>query len=184
MSTEMQLMTADELLAMPDDCFRYELIKGELIRKPLRWHIHGRLALCIAVPLYQHVLAHNLGIVYAAGTGFLIHRNPDTVRAPDAAFIRERRRDDAGEIEGYWAGAPDLVVEIVSPADSVGIVEDKVAEWIEAGSRLVWVVSLNLHTVTVYRTLTEIVVLTENDMLDGGDVVPGFRIAVAEIFAE
>lgn len=176
-------MTADELLAMPDDCFCYELIKGELIRMPPPGHIHGRVAMRVADPLYQHVIANNLGIVYAAGTGFLIHRNPDTVRAPDAAFIQQQRVENAGAIEGYWVGAPDLVVEVVSLTDSVGYVEEKVAEWIEAGSRLVWVVSPKMHTVTVYRSLTEIVVLTENDTLDGGVVVPGFQISIAEIFS-
>jgi Uma2 family endonuclease len=182
MSTEVQLMTADELLAMPDDGFCYELVKGELIRMPPPGHIHGRVTMRVAGPLYQHVIANNLGIVYAAETGFLIHQNPDTVRAPDAAFVQQQRVDSAGEIEGYWVGAPDLAVEVVSPSDSVGYVEDKVAEWIEAGSRLVWVVSPKLRTVTVYRSLTDITTLTEKDMLNGNDVVPGFQMRVSEIF--
>jgi len=183
MSTEVQLMTADELLALPRGQFRYELIKGELIRRPLRGRIHGSMVMRVAGPLYQHVTSNDLGIVYAAGTGFLIHRNPDTVRAPDAAFI-QRRRENASEVEAYWSGAPDLVVEIVSPTDTVGYVEDKVAEWIEADSQLLWVVSPNMHTVTVYRSLTEIEVLSENDTLNGCDVVPGLQIPIAEIFAE
>jgi Uma2 family endonuclease len=183
MSTEIHLITADELLVMPDDGVRYELVKGELIRKPLRRHINGRVSISVAAPLFQHVSANNLGIVYAAGTGFLIHQNPDTVRAPDVAFVQQQRVEPIGGVDGYWVGAPDLVVEVVSPVDSVGDLKDKVGEWIEAGSRLVWVVSLKMHTVTVYRSLTEIEVLTENDTLDGGDVVPGFQITVAEIFA-
>jgi Uma2 family endonuclease len=184
MSTELQLMTADQLLAMPADGFRDELIKGQLIRKPLRGHLHGRLAVSVAASLYQHVTANNLGIVYAAGTGFLINQNPDTVRAPDVAFIQQKRVERIGEIEGYWIGAPDLVVEVVSPSDSVEYVEDKVTEWIEAGTRLVWLVSPTMHTITVYHSLTEIVVLTENDTLDGGEILPGFQISVSEIFAE
>src|SRR5688500_15428079 len=182
MSTETQLMTADELLAMPDDGFRYELIKGELIRMPPPGHIHGRVTMRVAGPSYQHVIANNLGIVYAAETGFLIHQNPDTVRAPDAAFVQHQRVESTGEVDGYWVGAPDLVVEVVSPTDSVGYVEEKVAEWIEAGSRLVWVISPKLRTVTVYRSLTDVSTLTEKDTLDGNDVVPGFQITVAEIF--
>ncbi|MGH9972053.1 MAG: Uma2 family endonuclease [Pyrinomonadaceae bacterium] len=175
-------VTAAELLAMPDDGFRYELVKGELIRVPPPGHEHGRVAMNIAGPLYQHVMSNNLGEVYAAETGFLIHQNPDTVRAPDSAFIRRERLEGLGPIEGYWVGAPDLCVEVVSPSDSVGYVEEKVTEWIAAGSRLVWVVSPKLKTVTVYKSLAEIVTLTENDMLDGADVVPGFRLAVVEIF--
>jgi Uma2 family endonuclease len=183
MSTEVKLMTADELLVMPDDGFRYELIKGELIRKPLRGHIHGRVSISVASPLYQHVNANNLGIVYAAGTGFLIHQNPDTVRAPDVAFVQQQSVEHICETEGYWVGAPDFVVEVVSPTDSVGYIEDKVAAWIDVGSRLIWVVSPTMHTVTVYRSLTDIAILTENDRLDGGDVVPGFQIPIADIFA-
>ena len=182
MSTQVQLMTADELLVMPDDGFRYELIRGELIRKPLRGHIHGRVVMDVAGPLYQHVISNDLGIVYAAGTGFLIHQNPDTVRAPDAAFVQQHV-ENASEIEGYWVGAPDLVVEVVSPTDSVGYVEDKIVEWIEAGSRMVWVVSSKLRTVTVYRSLTEITTLTERDTLDGNDVLPGFQMSITEVFA-
>ena len=182
MSTEIQLMTADELLAMPDDGFCYELIRGELIRMPPPGHIHGRVTMRIASPLYQHVIANKLGIVYAAETGFLIHQNPDTVRAPDAAFVEQQRVENAGEVEGYWVGAPDLAVEVVSPSDSVGYVEDKVQQWIEAGSRLVWVISPKLRTVTVYRSLTDVTTLTEKDTLDGNDVVPGFQMSVSEIF--
>ena len=182
MSTEVQLMTADELLIMPDDGFCYELIKGELIRMPPPGHIHGRVTMRIAGPLYQYVLSNKLGIVYAAETGFLIHQNPDTVRAPDAAFVERQRVDSAGEVEGYWVGAPDLAVEVVSPSDSVGYVEDKVEQWIEAGSRLVWVISPKLRTVTVYRSLADITILTEKDTLDGNDVVPGFQMSVSDIF--
>lgn len=182
-STITRLVTADELLAMPDDGFRYELVKGELIRMPPPGHEHGVVAMNVAGPLYQHVKGNNLGVVYAAETGFLIHQNPDTVRAPDAAFIRRERIDATGSVKGYWVGAPDLVVEVVSPGDTVGGVEGKVAEWLNSGSRMVWVVSPKLHTVTVYCSLTDIMMLTEKDTLDGGDVVPGFRIALAEIFA-
>ena len=182
MSTEVQLMTGDELLVMPDDGFCYELIKGELIRMPPPGHIHGRVVMRVAGPLYQYVISNKLGIVYAAETGFLIHQNPDTVRAPDAAFVAQHRVDNAGAVEGYWVGAPDLAVEVVSPSDSVGYVEDKVEQWIEAGSRLVWVISPKLRTVTVIRSLTDITALTEKDTLDGNDVVPGFQMSVSDIF--
>jgi len=185
MSTEVQLMTADELLAMPDDGFVYELIKGELIKvSPPPGHEHGLVAMNIAGPLYSYAKTKNLGNVYAAETGFLLEQDPDTVRAPDVAFVRRERIQKAGTVEGYWIGAPDLAVEVLSPSDTVRRIEGEVAEWLESGSRLVWVVRPKMHTVTVYRSLTEIVVLTEKDTLDGGDVVPGFQIPIAEIFAE
>lgn len=185
MSTEVKLMTADELLAMPDDGFCYELIKGELIKvSPPPGHEHGLVAMNLASPLYEYVKNKKLGKVYAAETGFLLEQNPDTVRAPDVAFVRRERFEEAGPIKGYWIGAPDLAVEVLSPSDTVRKVEGKVAHWLESGARTVWIVSPKLHTVTVYRSLTEIEVLTERDMLDGGDVVPGFQLSIADIFAE
>ena len=185
MSTEVQIMTADELLAMPNDGFVYELIKGELIKvSPPPGYEHGIVAMNIAGPLYEYIKKKNLGKVCAAETGFLLEQNPDTVRAADAAFVRRERVDQAGLVEGYWVGAPDLAVEVLSPSDTVRRVEGKVAQWLEAGTRMLWVVSPRLRTVTVYRSLTNIETLTENDTLDGGDVVTGFQIPVAEIFAE
>jgi len=185
MSTEVKLMTADELLAMPDDGFVYELIKGELIKvSPPPGHEHGLVAMNIAGPLYEYAKKQHLGNVYAAETGFLLEQNPDTVRAADVAFVRRERIEKAGPVQGYWIGAPDLAVEVLSPSDTVRRVEGKVAEWLESGTSVVWVVSPKMRSVTVYRSLTEIVVLTEKDTLDGGVVVPGFQISVAEIFAE
>jgi Uma2 family endonuclease len=184
MSTEVKLMTADELLAMPDDGFVYELINGELIKVSPPGHEHGLVTMNIAGPLYDYAKKKSLGQVYAAETGFLIEQNPDSVRTADVAFVRRERIEKAGQVQGYWIGPPDLVVEVISPSDTVRRVEGKVAQWLKSGARRIWVVSPKMHTVTVYRSLTEIVVLTKNDTLDGGDVVPGFQIPIAEIFAE
>src|SRR5262249_57398351 len=98
------------------------------------------------------------------------------------AFVRNEIIEKTGRLEGYRSGAPDLVVEVLSPSDRAIKVEAKVAQWLETGAQMVWVVSPELHTVTVYRSLTSIVVLTANDTLDGSDVVPGFQIEVAKIF--
>jgi len=185
MSTELQLMTADELLAKPDDGFVYELIKGELIKvSPPPGHEHGLVAMNIAGPLYEYVKKHQLGNVYAAETGYVLEQNPDTIRAADVSFIRRERIENAGRIRGYWVGAPDLAVEVISPSDTVGRIEGKVGEWLKGGVRVLWVVSPNLRNVTVYRTLTDIETLTEKDILGGGDVVPGFELSIPEIFAE
>ena len=178
-----QPMTADELLAMPDDGFCYELVEGELIRMPPPGFVHGVRTIKLTTPLDNHVSAHRLGVVCAAEAGFLLAQNPDTVRAPDIAFVRRERIEKAGEVKGYWVGAPDLAVEVTSPGDTIREVEYKAAQWLEAGARMVWVVSPKLRTVTVDRSLTDIVVLTEKDTLDGGEVVPGFQIRVAEIFS-
>jgi len=185
MSTEVQLMTADELLAKPDDGFVYELIKGELIKvSPPPGHEHGLVAMNIAGPLFEYVKTKNLGHVYAAETGYLLEQNPDTVRAADVSFVRRERIEKEKPVQGYWKGAPDLAVEVISPSDTVGRIEGKVAEWLQSGARVVWIVSPTMRTVTVYRSLTDIVTFTEKDTLDGGDVVPGFQIAIADIFAE
>jgi Uma2 family endonuclease len=176
-------MTADELLAMPSDGYRYELVKGELIRMSPAGFNHGEVAMNIGSALHRYVKQNKLGQVCAAETGFILAHNPDTVRAPDSAFIRRDRVSAAGKVKGYWIGAPDLAVEVTSPGDTVREVEEKVAEWLEAGTRMVWVVSPKLKNVTVYRSLSDVMTLTENEMLDGGDVVPGFEIKIADIFA-
>ncbi len=175
-------VTADELLEMPDDGHCYELVKGELHMAPPPGSEHGEVTMNLAGPLYQHVKNNNLGVVYAAETGFKLESNPDTVRAPDVAFVQIESVQQTGRLPGYRSGSPDLAVEVLSPSDRVSRVEEKVSEWLEAGARMVWVVSPKLHTVTVYHSLTDIVTLTGKDTLDGGDVVPGFQIKVAEIF--
>ena len=182
MATTDQLVTAEELLRMPDDGYRYELVRGELRKMAPAGHLHGRIAINVTTPLDRHVRAHTLGTVYAAETGFKLASNPDIVRAPDLAFIRRERVEAVGDVEGYWPGAPDLAVEVISPSDTYAEVQEKVFDWIEAGTQMVILVMPRKRAVTVYRSLTDIVMLTEHDTLDGGDVVPGWKIPVRELF--
>jgi Uma2 family endonuclease len=145
-------------------------------------YIHGRVVMNLSTPLDQYVRAHNLGTVCAAETGFKLASNPDTVRAPDVAFIRRERVEEVGDVGGYWPGAPDLVVEVISPSDTYSEVEEKILEWLEAGVRLVIVANPRKRVITVYRSLTDITVLTEHDVLSGGDVVPGWTMLVRHVF--
>ena len=182
MTTTGQKITAEDLLRMPDDGFRYELVKGELRKMAPAGMRHGYLANRVAWRLTQHVEAHKLGYVCTAEPGFRLASNPDTVRAPDVAFIGQERVEEIGDVEGYWPGAPDLAVEVISPNDIYTEVEDKVLAWLDAGTRMVVVVNPRRETVTVYRSLSDVTILTKNDTLEGKDVVPGWTMAIEDLF--
>lgn len=183
MSATTQSVTAEQLLTMPSDGFRYALVKGELRKMSPGNAEHGAIIVRITVPLGAYVLSHNLGEAFGAETGFVLARKPDTVLAPDLAFVRRDRIPSSGLPRTFWEGAPDLVVEVVSPSDTYVEVEDKVDSWLELGARLVWVVNPKRRTVTVHRPSQSPHTLTTNDTLDGEDVVPGFRLSVSTIFA-
>ena len=123
-----------------------------------------------------------MGVVYGAETGFQIERNPDTVLGPDVAFVRKDRVETTVISKGYRFGAPDLVVEVISPSDSLKKVEQKVQRWLSGGALLVWTVDPTAKTVKIYEGPDVVTVLSEPDELSGGKVVPGFRLSVAEIF--
>ena len=174
--------TAGELLGLPDDGKRHELVEGELKEMAPAGARHGKAAAKLTILLGQHVEAQQLGVVLAAETGFLISRNPDTVRAPDVSFVAQERVPPDGPPEGYWELAPDLAIEVVSPNDTAAGVQSKVQMWLESGVRLVWVVYPDTRSVAAYESLKEISVSTTEDALSGGNVVPGFECKVAEIF--
>lgn len=176
-------MTAEELLHMPDDGFRHELVRGELKQMAPAGSEHGYVALNIGVSLGGYVKANGLGRVYAAETGFKLASDPDTVRAPDTAFVARGRVEAAGNVRGFWPGAPDLAVEVVSPGDAHTQVVEKALAWLEAGCRMVIVADPERRNVTVYRSREDIRILTGNDAVDGADVVPGWRLSLPDIFA-
>jgi Uma2 family endonuclease len=182
MSTTLQTFTAEELFTMPKDGFRYELVKGELRKMSPAGSEHGAIIINITVLLGQHVKTNKLGVCFGAETGFKIATDPDTVRAPDLAFIGSARVPESGIPKKFWPGAPDLAVEVLSPGDSYEEVDEKVGDWIAAGTRAVWVVNPRKRSVTVYHSTKDVERLSESDELDGGDVVPGFRCEVSEIF--
>jgi Uma2 family endonuclease len=180
MATIETITTAEQLLAARD-IGRCELVRGELIMMSPAGSEHGRIVVKITVPLGMFVEQHSLGTVFGAETGFRIGHDPDTVRAPDVAFVTAERI--GGKLApGYFPGPPDLAVEVLSPDDRADEVLAKVQDWLEAGCRAVWVVDPRTRTVTVYRSPREIVVLGESETFSGGDLLPGFSLPVSECF--
>ena len=181
MRTLKELFTAEELERLPADGRRLELVKGKVYEMAPAGARHGNAAMNIGTFLNVHVRSNNLGRVFAAETGFIVGRNPDTVRAPDAAFVSLGRLDSADIPEGFLDIIPDLIVEVFSPGDTRREVEEKVHDWLTAGVRLAWVIHPATRSATVYHHLSDVSNLMEDDILDGEDVVPGFTCRVGDL---
>ena len=182
MALDTQVVTADKLLEMLDEGFRYELVRGELKKMSPSGRQHGKIAIEIGSRLHQYVKTHNLGEVYAAETGFKLASNPDTVLAPDAAYVCQEKVDTLDDTQGFVPGPPDLAVEVISPNDTYTEVEEKSLHWLESGVKIVVVVDPRKKTVTVYRSQNDIAILSDNAVLDGGDVVPGWQLPIQDLF--
>jgi Uma2 family endonuclease len=179
MAVEPRLMTAEELLAMPDDGMRHELVDGELRTMTPTRTKHGRVAGAIHGKLADFARTHRLGEVLSAEPGFLLRRDPDMVRSPDVAFVlRERLTDDD---ETYFEGAPDLVVEVVSPGDTATEVQEKVEAWLRAGARAVWVVYPTGPRLQLHVPDGSARTLGPDDEVDGGEALPGFRMRLRDL---
>jgi Uma2 family endonuclease len=173
------LMTAEELLHTNVPNKRTELVRGRLVvREPAGWR-HGAVTMNLALRLGQHVALTGAGQLLAAETGFTLFRSPDTVRAPDVAFVGRDRIPNI--TAGFPELAPDLVVEVLSPDDRPGETLAKVGDWLEAGARLVWVIDPERRIARVYRQDGTESVLNERDALLGEDVLAGFSCALAAI---
>jgi Uma2 family endonuclease len=183
MAVEPRLITADELQRLPQDGKRHELVRGELRTMPPAGSEHGGVTAIFVISLGPYVLAHQLGRILTGEPGFRLAVDPDTVRAPDVAFVRQERVPATGLPRSYWPGAPDLVVEVISPHDLYTDVEEKVAEWLEHGARLVFVVNPRRRTVAVHYPDQPVRILGANDVLDGEDVIPGWTLLVRDLFS-
>ena len=181
MTTQTKLITADELLMMPEDGYRYELIRGVLIRKMPPGRRHGNVAACTTAEFINYVRTNDYGEV-SAEIGYRLESDPDTVRAPDVSWIGP---ENVGEpIPGYPDGAPDLAVEVKSPNDSRPEMFAKAQMWIGYGTRIVLVLDPAPVTVTVYRPNSEPLTYGEDDVLDLGDLLPGFSCPVWRLFRQ
>jgi Uma2 family endonuclease len=177
-------VTADEFYELARGR-RAELIGGKVIWMTPAGGEHGTYAGTLHILLGVYVRANRLGRICAAETGFYISRDPDTVRAPDVAFVSNEKLAGIGgkPSKKFWPFAPDLAVEVVSPGDTAEEIETKTREWFSGGTQEVWIVYPSTHTIHLHRSASEVVVLQESETLTGGAVLPGFECAVAEIFA-
>jgi Uma2 family endonuclease len=176
-------VTADALFRLTGDHGRYALVKGELLHMTPAGFAHGAVVANLTGPLLQHVKAHRLGIVCGAETGFVLARDPDTVLAPDVAFVRRERIPASGAPATFWNGAPDLAVEVVSPGDTRPEVASKVDTWLAAGALVVWVADPRDSSVTIHQQGRAPQRLTAADTLDGAPLLPDFRLPVPDVFA-
>jgi Uma2 family endonuclease len=178
-----KLVTAEEFLHWPDDGQVQELVEGVVVTMPPPKKLHGLIVNMIAWLLTNWARATKLADVFGGDTGYVLRRDPDTVRGADVSVVL-RKADQLTDLSGYGEGAPDLAVEVLSPSNRPGEVLRKVGEYLDAGGRMVWVVDPERRAVTVFRSINLVRVLHEADTLDGEDVLPGFSCRVAEIFQD
>ena len=179
-----RVWTDADLLALPTGMGeRYELIEGELQVMAAAGGKHGKVASTISGEFYLHLKAHQSGVGVTAETGFYTRGDTQTVRAPDYAYIRKEKVPSAGLPDGYLNIVPDLVVEVISPTDRAGEVDQKTQEWLDFGVEIVWVVYPTTERVFVYtRGERSPALFTREDTITGGRVLPDFAVPVRTFF--
>lgn len=178
---ETPLLTGEDLFAMGETEWT-ELVAGKLLSLPPTGYEHGQIEAQVGVMLDQFVKQQQLGQVFIGATGIYTHRQPDTVRGADVAYVSNARLAQI-KSQSYLDVAPELIVEILSPDDRWHDVMDKLEEYFAIGVRMVWVADPKRQQIFVYSAPTTVERLTRHDRLTGGAVLPGFQVAVAEIFA-
>jgi Uma2 family endonuclease len=177
-----KLLTADEYSRLPDDGWRYELQAGILLSEPQPLLRHAQVQAELIYVLKAFVERLRLGAVFGPG-GYLLSSDPDTVRGPDVSFVRADRFDPEEAAHGFFRGAPDLAIEILSPSNRPGEMHAKVADYLAAGAMLVWVIDPEHRIVTIYRTLLSPRRIGSDGTLDGEDVLPGFSVPASILLA-
>ena len=175
--------TDEELLALPKDGYKREIVNGEMLAMSPANFQHGNVISRIYSPLGMAVYEGDLGELADGQTGFRL-RSGD-LYCPDIAFVTKERAAEHRRKNGtFFEGAPDLAVEVLSPSDMIGVIEEKLVQFFAEGMRLAWVVHPRTKTVHVYHSAAHVSVVAADGFLDGEEVVPGFRLAVAEIFPQ
>ncbi|MDQ3696159.1 MAG: Uma2 family endonuclease [Chloroflexota bacterium] len=182
MATTTHRMTVEELEQNGGPEGRWELIDGELVEIPPASEKHGRVVMAIGIRVGSFVLGQRLGYVYSSETGFVVSTAPRAVRVPNMSFVRAERLDPDRDRTRFLRVPPDLAVEVISPGDRTSAVLAKAVMWLGAGSTIVWVVDPVARIVTVIRHETSPRLYTRDDTLDGGEILPGFTLAVRDIF--
>ncbi|MDR7556480.1 MAG: Uma2 family endonuclease [Armatimonadota bacterium] len=176
--------TAEDLWRRGETDGRLELVDGEVVEMPPVGGVHGKVVGRLHRRLAEYMEERGSGEVVVGEVGFILALpyDPERVRAPDIAFIAAERLPDGRLPAGFVQGAPDLAVEVLSPSDSPIDVQQRVRDWLEGGARLVWVVTPQAATATVYRADGSARLLREGDTLEGEDVLPGLRIPLGWVF--
>jgi Uma2 family endonuclease len=180
MASQPNLMTAEELLWNDVPHKSTELVRGVLVVREPPGGWHGHLSQRLGFLLGQHVYPRQAGMLFGQDTGFFIERDPDTVRAPDLAFVSAPRVSEIAR-QGYVPFAPDLAIEILSPGDRPGEVLEKVAQWLTAGTRLVWVIDPDRGNARIHRADGSVDIVAGDGVLAGEDVLPGFTCLLADV---
>lgn len=178
---DVQLSVADFAALPEEEGYRLELSRGRLVREPAPGLAHSDLAGRIYRLLWTAAQEGGAGHVFL-DAGFTLSTDPPTVRVPDVAFVLSDRIPRGGLPQGFGEGAPDLVVEVISPSNRASEMQRKSLEYLDAGAHLVWVVDPAEGTVAVYRSRSEIRILAADQVLDGGEVLPGLEVRVGELF--
>jgi Uma2 family endonuclease len=180
--TSKKIWSDAEFMALGKNGHRYELINGEIIDMGNSGAKHGYLCSLLIMALMNYILPQKLGVILDSSTAFKLKNG--NKRSPDISFFAKERLEGIAELPtGFLEGAPDLAVEVLSPSNTVEEIHDKLVEYFENGTRLVWVIHPSEHYILVYLSAQEPdCLLKSSDSLDGKDVIPGFSLAVSELF--
>lgn len=174
-------VTLDQFLALPEDGYRDEVSRGRLIREPQPSDVHGAVCVNVITVLGEYLRTHSVGRL-RTHSGFLLSRAPLTIRGPDVAFISNERLVQEAADHPFFHGAPDLAIEVVSPSNTASELPEKVAEYFEAGTHIVWVCYPKTQSVAVHHPSGEIRLLRAHETLTAPELLPGFEVSVAKLF--